>query len=248
MDAWELEGEGGEFMRRLRRRGGWFLLLLLAGSGAVWAGKRLFVEAQCPRLQDTVLYAVAGGITLLALLWAALTKNDAPLVVVVSIPGLAAGILLLATLAGGGLSTVPPLQAVFCPPRICEQAQFVRSLRESGKLQAAEEAARNCLAMSPATQAEGDCQQECALQLVRVLYEKSDPRSLPAWERGREQACGEFFSWLEEARELANKYGQGDLERMVKERQSRLAEACATPTPYMTPHAGDSGGSAPHPI
>lgn len=228
--------EGSEFTRRLRRRTGWFVFLLIAGASAVWAGKSwLFVEAQCPRLQDTILYAVAGGATLLALLWAALTKNDAPVAILGSILGLAAGILLIATMTGGFLSTVPRVQAVFCPARICEQANFVQSLRNTGKLHAAEEAARDCLMMQPSTQAERDCQQRCASELVRILYEKSDPLSLPAWERGREQACRENSYCLDEALELSTRYGEEDLAQMVQERQRRLTEACATPTPYVPP-------------
>jgi hypothetical protein len=235
MEEWEPEEEN-EFMRRIRRRKGWFLFLLLAGIGAVWVGKSwLFVEAQCPRLQDTVLYAVAGGATLLALLWAALTRNDSAMAVLGSILGLAAGILLVATVAGGFLSTVPHLQSVYCPPRICDQARFARSLRESGKLQAAEEAARDCLEMTPSTQVEKDCQQQCASELVWVLYAKTDPLSLPAWERGREQACRENSACLDEALEVSNRYGQGDLAQLVRERQMRLNEACATPTPYASP-------------
>lgn len=235
MEDWEPD-EGNEFTRRLRRRGGWFLLLLIAGVSAVWAGKSwLFVEAQCPRLQDTILYAVAGGATLLALLWAAMTKNDAPVAILGSILGLAVGILLIATMAGGFLSTMPRVQVVFCPARICEQADFVQSLRNTGKFHAAEEAARDCLMMQPSTQAERDCQQRCASELVRILYEKSDPLSLPAWERGREQACRENASCLDEALELSTRYGEGDLAQMVQERQRRLTEACATPTPYVSP-------------
>ncbi len=235
MENWEPEEEN-EFMRRIRRRKGWFLFLLLAGIGAVWIGKSwLFVEAQCPRLQDTVLYAVAGGATLLALLWAALTRNDSPVAVLGSILGLAAGALLGATVAGGFLSTASQLQSVYCPPRICDQARFVRSLRESGKLQAAEEAARDCLEMTPSTQVEKDCQEQCASELVWVLYAKSDPLSLPAWERGRENACRKNSAYLDEALEVATRYGLEDLAQLVRERQMRLQEACATPTPYASP-------------
>lgn len=235
MEGWGPD-DGDAFKRRIRRRWGWFLFLLLAGVGAVWAGKSwLFVEAQCPRLQDVVLYGVAGGLTLLALLWATLTRNDAPVAILGSIFGLAVGILLFSTVGGGVLSTLPHLQAVFCPARICEQAQFVESLRASGKLQAAEEAARDCLDMKPSTQAEKDCQQRCILELVRTLYEKSDPLLLPAWERGREQACGENSSCLDEALRLSTQYGQGDLAQMIQERQRRLGEACATPMPHVTP-------------
>lgn len=235
MEEWDPDNDS-EFMRRLRRRRGWFLFLLLAGAASVWVGKSyLFVEAQCPRLQDAVLYAVAGGATLLVLLWAILTKNDAQVAILGSILGLAAGILLMATIAGGFLSGVPSVQAVFCPARICEQARFVQSLRASGKPQAAEEAARDCLAMKPSTQVEEDCQQQCASELVRTLYERSDPLSLPAWERGREQACQKNFSFLDEALELSEQYGQMDLAQMVQERQRRLTEACAMPTPYVSP-------------
>lgn len=193
------------------------------------------MNAQCPYLQDAVLYVVAGVLTLGALLWAALTKNDAPVAILGSILGLVIGILLIATVAGGFLSTVPYLQTLFCPARICEQARFVQSLRGAGKFAAAEEAARDCLAMKPSTQTEKDCQRQCALELVRILYERSDPRSLPAWERGREQTCREFSSCLDEALELSGQYGENDLAQMIQERQMRLAEACATPTPYVTP-------------
>lgn len=235
MEEWGPD-ESNEFMRRIRRRRGWFLFLLLAGVAAVWIGKSyLFVEAQCPRLQDTLLYAVAGGATLFALLWAALTKNDAPVFILLSILVLPVGILLIATVAGGFLSGVPHAQAVFCPARICEQVRFVQSLRTSGKLQAAEEAARDCLAMKPATQTEENCQRQCVSELVRTLYEKSDPLSLPAWERGREQACRENSSCLDVALELSTQYGQQDLAQMVQERRRRLSEACATPTPYVPP-------------
>ena len=221
---------------RIRRRKGWFLFLLLAGVGAIWIGKIwLFVEAQCPRLQDTALYAVAGGATLLALLWAASTPNDSAVAVLGSILGLAAGILLVATVAGGFLSTVPYLQSIYCPPRICDQARFARSLHESGKLQAAEEAARDCLKMHPSTQVEKDCQQQCASELVWVLYEESDPRLLPAWERGREQACREGYARLEEALNVSTRYEQRDLAQLVQERKARLSEACAVPTPYVSP-------------
>jgi len=236
MEEWEPE-DGNAWMRKLRRRMGWFLFLILAGMGAGLAGKfGLFVEARCPRLQDTVLYAVAGGATLLALLWAAWTRNDSLAAVAGSIVFLPVGILFVASWAGGLLSTWPPLQSVYCPPRICEQAQSVRSYRESGKLDAAEEAARECVRRNPLTQAEENCRKQCAEELVRVLIEKSDPNSLPPWERGREQACGGASNRLKEALELCDDYGLSeDLKQRVQERQRRLDEACATPTPYVSP-------------
>jgi hypothetical protein len=236
MEEWEPE-DGNAWMRKLRRRMGWFLFLILAGMGAGLAGKfGLFVEARCPRLQDTVLYAVAGGAILLALLWAAWTRNDSLAAVAGSIVFLPVGILFVASWAGGLLSNWPPLQAVYCPPRICEQAQSVRSYRESGKLDAAEEAARECVQRNPLTQAEENCRKQCAEELVRVLIEKSDPNSLPSWERGREQACGGASARLEEARTLCDEYGLSeDLKQRVQERRRRLDEACATPTPYVSP-------------
>lgn len=236
MEEWEPE-DGNAWMRKLRRRMGWFLFLILAGMGAGLAGKfGLFVEARCPRLQDTVLYAVAGGATLLALLWAAWTRNDSLAAIAGSIVFLPVGILFVASWAGGLLSTWPPLQSVYCPPRICEQAQSVRSYRESGKLDAAEEAARECVRRNPLTQAEENCRKQCAEELVRVLIEKSDPNSLPPWERGREQACGGASNRLKEALELCDDYGLSeDLKQRVQERQRRLDEACATPTPYVSP-------------
>ena len=229
--------DGNYFIRRIRGRKWWFLFLFLAGIGAVGLGKYwLFTEAQCPRLQDAVLYVTTGGLTLLALLWAALTRNDSPAVVVSSILFLPFGILLVATWAGGLLSNWSPLQFVYCPPRICEQAQSVRSYRESRKLDAAEEAARECVERNPLTQAEENCRKQCAEELVRVLIEKSDPNSLPPWERGREQACGGASNRLKEALELCDKYGLSeDLKQRVQERQRRLDEACATPTPYVSP-------------
>jgi hypothetical protein len=89
---------------------------------------------------------------------------------------------------------------------------------------------------NPLTQAEENCRKQCAEELVRVLIEKSDPNSLPPWERGREQACGGASNRLKEALELCDDYGLSeDLKQRVQERQRRLDEACATPTPYVSP-------------
>jgi hypothetical protein len=235
MEEWEAE-EGNVFVRKIRRRGVWLLFIIIAGVGAGLAGKLwLFVEAQCPRLQDIVLYIIAGGLTLLTLFWAALTRNDSPVAVAGSIIVLPVLILVAATLAGGFLSVVPYLQSVYCPPRICDQARDVRSYRESGKLNAAEEAARDCLRKHPSTQVEKDCQKQCASELIWVLYERSDPGSLPTWERGRKQACSEYATCLKEALELSTRYELRELAQLVQERQKRLGETCAIPTPYVTP-------------
>jgi Mg-chelatase subunit ChlD len=224
-------------MKKIRKRKLWLLLLLLAGGGAIWVGKSwLFAEAYCPRLQDAILYLLAAVGTVFGLVWAFLTSNDSPVTQLVSIAGLFVGILVTASVAGSFLSTIPEVQEVYCPSRSCKQAEFARSLREEGRLEAAEQAARDCLEDTPATPNEAVCQDECARELAIALYEKSDPSELPqGWDEKKRHACEDATGRLAEACEVAQQHGYGDLVRSVTERQQRFSEACATPTPIPPP-------------
>lgn len=227
------EGEGEN---RLRQRGTWLLSLVIAGILAAWLGKSwMFAEAQCLRLQELILYTATGFVTLIASILALLTKNDSPLAKIISFLGVPIASFLLALIGGAFLTPIPRLQALFCPPKICDQAALVRSLREEGKWEAAEEAARLCLAQTPSTQREAECRRECARELALALYEKGDPASLPPWERDRESACWQANTRLKEAYDLAHQSNYPDLARSIQERQQRLAAACATPTPGVTP-------------
>jgi len=213
--------------------------MLLAGIGAVWVGKEvLFVEAYCPRLQDSLLYGLAVLFTLIALLWALRTRHDSVVAVLGSIFGLAGGILIVASVAGSILSSLPGIQAVHCPPRVCAQVEFIHSLRQEGKWAAAEEAARDCLAVEPSSPKEEECQVRCAKELALALYETSDPMDLPAvGEPSRRSCCEDAAERLKEAYSLAQRYGHEDLALTVMERQRRLDEACnLTPPPTPTPH------------
>jgi len=226
-----------EWMKRIRRRKFWLFSLLLAGAGAVWAGKSwLFVAARCPRLQDAILYALAPVGAMIALLWASLTRGDSPVTKLASIAGLFGGILIVASVSGSLLSTVPEVQEVYCPAHACEQAEFARSLRAEGKLEVAEEVARACLEGTPATPNEAACQETCARELAMVLYQASDPSALPQqWDESKRRCCEEAADQLEEAHAVAQQHGHTDLALSVKERQQRLSEACATPVPTPIP-------------
>ncbi len=236
MEELEISTPEGEGRSRFRSRWVWLLSLVFTAGAAIWIGKSwLFAEAECPRLQEVILYTVTGGMTPIFLLWALLTRNDSPLVKMGSVLGLPIVILVLAQVAGAFLTPRPASQSLYCPAQFCREAELARSLREEGKWEAAGEAARRCLAGKPSTQREAECQRECAYELALALYEKGDPNRLPAWDRGRESACQQVIPLLEEAYNLASLSNYPDLARSVSERQQRLIAACATPTPGPTP-------------
>lgn len=174
--------------------------------------------------------------TISVLLWASFTKKNAPIVQLLSIVGLAVGIVFPVAIAGSLLSEVHEVQVIYCPPRACDEAEFARSLREAGDLEAAEQAARVCLDMEPASSSEEACLESCARELVLVLYEKAAPDALPSW--GSEDwraCCGEAQEQLEEAYAVAQEYNLEVLAMSIEERQCRIGEACAPPTVRPTP-------------
>ncbi len=223
-------------MKRLNDRKWWLLFLFLFGVAALFLGKYwLFPEAKCPRLVDTLLNVVASVVVSIALIWAITTDNDSPAAIGLSIIGVGLLVLIIPFFSIPYLVNYPPLQIMFCPPRVCEQADFVRSLRNENSLDAAEEAARSCLSMASRTDAEANCKRECAADLVLVLYTKANPEDLPEDYFERQKLCKDKASRLQEAEQVAKEYNWQELTLLVQERHRRLQEACNVPTPTPTP-------------
>ena len=222
---------------KIRRRKLWLLSLLVVGIAAGWAGMHwMFAEAYCPRLFEVMLYVWAPVVTVLVLLWASFTKNNAPVVQLLSVIGLFAGILFPVALAGSYLSSLPEVQVVYCPPRACDEAEFARSLREAGRLQAAIEAARACLTRVPTSQSEEICLDMCAQELSLSLYEVANPDALPdPNDEDWLMYCEESRAYLEEAHTVAQQYRLVEVIRSIEERQRRVIGTCALPTPTPTP-------------
>jgi len=234
-----------EWMRKIQARKWWLLLLLFVGSGAVYVGKAwLFKEAYCPRLQDVILYVTALLAILAVLLWASLTRNNSLIAKLSSMIVLVGGILAFSTVAGAVLASIPHVQMVYCPPWACYQAEFSQTLREEGKLEAAMEAARECLSKEPATSNEAACQRKCAWELAMALYMISNPDGIPGPDEVR---CKEAMSQLEEAYAIAQRYGHSDLMLSIEERQRRLNTSCVIPTPTPSPTFTPSPTPVPTP-
>lgn len=222
---------------RIKQRRLWLFLLFLAGAGAVWVGKSwVFVEAHCPHLLDFLLYTWAPIATFVALLWAVLTKNDSAVVQLLSVVVLTLGILLPVSLGGAYLSEVPQFQAVYCPSRACDEVEFVRSLRQAGRTEAAAEAARNCVEIETSSEDDYACVRQCAEELVQILYETANPDSIPQWgDNNWFSRCQAASALLAEAHSVAGEHNLEAWTLTVEERQCRVEVACATPTPYVIP-------------
>ena len=228
-------------MERMRRREWWILLILVAGTITALIGKNaLFSEAACPRLVELILYIIAGISTAIALLYALSTRNDSPVAKIASIGILIAGILVITSVAGGILSNNPEAQQVYCPPDICEQAELATNLRENGKLDGAEDVARNCFESFPEVAEDAVCLKSCGNELALTLFEKAGQilDSLPDdWNAEKEAICQRARAQLDEAHSVAGRIEFTELARSIEERQLRIQDKCtrevvdATPTP-----------------
>lgn len=227
-------------MDRIRSRRGWLLALLLTAIGAVWLGQAyLFVGAACPRLQNSILYAAAGMGIIVALLYALITRNNAPVWQLTSVVGLFGGILLAASAAGAIVGRMPEAQLVYCAPDVCDKAQLARNLRMTGKLDGAEDVARTCLGSMSAGGSESGCEGECGKELALALFDKAGQTldSLPEqWSSDKQAQCDTAAVQLEEALTVANQFDDTNLVRSIEERQQRTREKCVAP-PTLAPTA-----------
>lgn len=228
-------------MDRFLSRRSWLIFILLSGIASVWAGKNwLFIEAACPLLQDLLIYVCAGVGTFVCLLYALLTRNDSPINKIVSVGGLFAIILVVASVGGAILGSRPQMQAVYCNPNTSEKAALAGALRKTGKLDGAEDVARTCLEDISNTLLPEDGEEECSRELSLVLYEKAGQGIdvLPAeWSTNKETACKAIQNRLDEALSIAQTLDNDDLVASITERQTRRGEKCtvALASPVPTP-------------
>jgi hypothetical protein len=143
------------WMRRIRRRKGWFLFLLLAGIGAVWVGREVLAfrrGSSAPVFRIRCSTRLRGAPHCWRSSGQPWTRND-------SADAAVAGLYSSAwrqvscwspQWAGGFLSTcTSPAVRFIVRPGSATRPDPPARYRESGKLQAAEEAARDCLADDP---------------------------------------------------------------------------------------------------
>ncbi|MFH2103361.1 MAG: vWA domain-containing protein [Chloroflexota bacterium] len=225
-------------MERISRRKFWMLFTLLSGIAAVLVGNNwLFQDSACPHLQESLLYTFAGIGTLAGLLYSLLTQNDSPVTKLISVLGQFVLILVVVSISGAILSRQPSVQAVFCNPSVCEKASLAEALRETGRLDGAEDVARACntdISMSLIPQ---ECASECSRELSLVLFEKAGitiAQIPPSSGDSRNALCESARADLDEAYGLAVQYDYTDLASSIQERQTRLGERC-TLTPIPTP-------------
>ncbi len=133
-------------MEKISRRKFWLLLILLSGAASVLLGKNwLFINARCSQLQELLLYVCAGVGTLIVLIYVMTTYNDSLISKIISIAGLLAGVLVIASIIGTVLAGVPQVQSVYCPLPCDKETSPAASFLKAGKLDAAEQAARDCI-------------------------------------------------------------------------------------------------------
>ncbi len=183
------------------------------------------------------MYACAIVGILGGLLYVVITRNDSPVTKLISVMVVFGGILLVTSVAGGVLGNIPQVQVVFCNPNLCERANLSRSLRETGKLDGAEDVSRTCIADISQKIIPEACEAECSRELTLALYEKAGQTLdvLPPSSGPNKQAmCTLAQGQLVEAGDLAKEYDYDDLAKSIDERQKRLEDKCAVvslPTP-----------------
>lgn len=229
-------------MERIRRRSTWFILIFIAGLSAVLIGKFwLFKDAACPKFQDLILYGSAGLLVLMMLLNALITRNDAPVRQLLSLLLIVGGALLFAAIAGSYLSDKPQVQVVFCAPEGCDQAVMARGMRGESKLDGALEVAKHCVETASgftSPEESSSCKQACGEELAMALFEKSGQllKSLPKeWDNSKALDCQIIQSQLEEALEVAERFGHEKIAISIIERQARALASCVAPEPTATP-------------
>jgi hypothetical protein len=191
-------------------------------------------------LQDLLLYGTAAVGTFIGLLYGLLTRNDSPVNKLVTVAGLFGGILALASVSGAFLGSRPEMQTVYCNPNNSEKAALARALRETGKLDGAEEVARTCIQDISNNILPEEGEAECARELSLTLYEKAG-KAIDALgtggESNKEPACTNIKQQLDESLSLARSLNNDDLVSSITERQVRAVEKCAptVASPIPTP-------------
>lgn len=231
-------------MEKIKSRRGWLIILFLTGIFSIYIGQNwLFVDASCPRLQNFLLIAITLASTFVALLYAILTANDSPVFQIASIGILGGGILLFTSILGSYLGGLSRVKLIYCPPSICERAELAQALRETGKLQGAEDIARSCFTNVPFVSSDDlACEPSCGRELSLTLFEKAGLILDALGDQNisdKKELCSDINEYLLEAHSMASKYGFTDLVRSIDERQQRANENCeiliSTPTPTPSP-------------
>jgi len=227
-------------MERISRRKFWLLLILLSGAAAVWLGKTwLFVESDCPRMQDFLLYVFTGIGTLIGLFYVLLTRNDALLSKLISVGGVLAGILVVTSIAATIFNGMPQVKSVYCPGRCEDAISLARDMRQKGSLEAAEEAARTCLSDISKNPLLQECEDDCARELVLTLYEKAGDTIdvVPTLsEENKAALCDSAEANLNEAHDLVNQYKlENPSLSSIEDRLRLLTAACAVTPPLPSP-------------
>ncbi|EKD87612.1 MAG: OmpA family protein [uncultured bacterium] len=225
-------------MERISRRKFWLLFCFLIGIATVYVGKRwLFLDAACPKLQDLLLYIGAVAGTIICLVYIISTRNDSVATQVISLILQLGLVLVIVSLGGMILGDMASVQAVYCNPGTCQKYEYARALRETGKLDGAEEIARTCIADISKDIIPEECASVCSKELSYTLFEKAGqivdglPGNLLMDEDGR---CQTSKVYLDEAMALISNYDFPDLSASIEERKSRLLDKCVmvvVPTP-----------------
>lgn len=225
-------------MERINRRKIWLLFVLGASLASIFIGKEwLFTQAACPRLQDVLLYSFAVIGAFIGLIYVLVVRNDSLVTRVMSVSFVFGGILLIAGISGAILGNMPSMQVVYCNPGLCDRATLAKSMRETGKLDGAEQVARTCVQDVSNGLLPQACQQDCARELSLTLYTEAGNTidSLRGTLNGTwKPYCEEAQNQLQEARGLASTYKYNDLVSSIDERQKRLSDKCEI-APIPTP-------------
>ncbi len=239
-------------MERVRQRRWWLLGIIIVAIGSVWLARTwLFADASCPRLQELLLYLAAGVGIGISLLYALATRGNALVKQVSLLFILAAWILFASSFGGVILGLRSEVQLVFCPPDTCDTVALARNFRETGRLDGAEDVARNCVYKN-INPVDTGCVAACGRELALALYDKAgqdlDVVDLSSeWTSVELDHCDLAETRLVEALISARDHGHPDIVRSIEERRRRVSQLCTGPTRTPSPTSIPTATPSPPP-
>jgi len=220
--------------RRFRRARGWLVLFLLAAVATAVIGRSwLFADADCPNLQDVLLYGSVFVAWALMSFMAVFSRGDAPVNQIQRIAAIFVIGLIGPVIIGFMLFQLPELRSQFCPTceKYIETAEDLRRTAEKdanplAKIDGAELYGRRAMkTCGPNTRT------AAADMLAHVLFDKAG-LLLKNY-----RDCTLAKSSLQEAAELGREHDlDSNFIKAIAERETNRAYLCEpTPTPTRTP-------------